>query len=256
MPYKDPEAHRAYHAAYREAKRELIRLKNRLYAATHKPQRRLYDAAHIERRRASQNAAYAANPERFKAKQHADRVRRNEEIRARDRAYCALHKEKRNARQRAARQRRQEAIRLRDRAYYVAHRDAELAAKHRYHRAHREAILTYKKMYQAANPLIIAAIRRRRRARKAAAPVNDLSAAQWQEIQASQDHCCAYCGIRCKGKLTQDHILPLSQGGSHTFTNVIAACRVCNSRKNTGPPLCPVQPLLLTIAPSKKKKAS
>mgnify|MGYP001617551454 CR=1 FL=1 len=91
----------------------------------------------------------------------------------------------------------------------------------------------------------------RRRARKAYAPINDLSAAQWREIQAAYAHRCAYCGKRAKGHLTQDHITPLIKGGNHTASNVLPACRSCNARKWTGPSPVPVQPLLLTIASRK-----
>lgn len=94
-----------------------------------------------------------------------------------------------------------------------------------------------------------------RHAHEMGAPVVDLTHAQWMEIQEMQKHRCYYCGKRCKGKLTQDHILPLSQGGSHTLHNVIGACQSCNARKWTKPPPIPVQPLLLTVAPAKKRKA-
>jgi 5-methylcytosine-specific restriction endonuclease McrA len=86
--------------------------------------------------------------------------------------------------------------------------------------------------------------------------VRDFTAAQWKEMQEAYDHRCAYCGKRCKGKLTQDHITPLSQGGLHTASNIIPACSSCNNRKHTGPPLKPVQPMLLLIAPALKKKVS
>jgi 5-methylcytosine-specific restriction endonuclease McrA len=75
--------------------------------------------------------------------------------------------------------------------------------------------------------------------------VNDLTKDQWLLIQEAQNHRCAYCGRRAKGHLTQDHILALANGGSHTLHNVIGACRPCNSKKHTGPPPVPVQPLLL-----------
>lgn len=39
---------------------------------------------------------------------------------------------------------------------------------------------------------------------------------------------CAYCGEIAN---SIDHIIPVSRGGKHTFRNVIAACRDCNSRK-------------------------
>lgn len=39
---------------------------------------------------------------------------------------------------------------------------------------------------------------------------------------------CTYCG---KEADTIDHIHPRSRGGTHTWTNVIAACRKCNMKK-------------------------
>lgn len=39
---------------------------------------------------------------------------------------------------------------------------------------------------------------------------------------------CTYCG---KAADTIDHIHPRSKGGQHTWLNVIAACKRCNSRK-------------------------
>ena len=90
---------------------------------------------------------------------------------------------------------------------------------------------------------------RRRRANKAQAPRNDLTYAQWLEIQAAFDHRCAYCQQRCEGQLTQDHITPYAKNGSNTLWNVVPACLSCNMKKNAGPVPKPIQPLLLTIAP-------
>ena len=84
----------------------------------------------------------------------------------------------------------------------------------------------------------------RRRARKMQAPINDLTAAQWQAIKEHYGHRCVYCGKK-QERLTQDHLTPLSKGGNHTASNIVPACRSCNSRKHTGPVLVPVQPLLL-----------
>lgn len=39
---------------------------------------------------------------------------------------------------------------------------------------------------------------------------------------------CAYCGKRAD---TIDHVIPRSRGGTHTWDNCVAACRLCNSRK-------------------------
>ena len=39
---------------------------------------------------------------------------------------------------------------------------------------------------------------------------------------------CQYCGRAAENV---DHIIPRSRGGGHTWDNVVAACRPCNSRK-------------------------
>lgn len=40
---------------------------------------------------------------------------------------------------------------------------------------------------------------------------------------------CAYCGGRAE---SMDHVIPRSRGGRHEWTNVVAACRRCNGKKD------------------------
>jgi 5-methylcytosine-specific restriction endonuclease McrA len=49
--------------------------------------------------------------------------------------------------------------------------------------------------------------------------------------QAMFDGCCAYCGCKPE-RLAMDHFLPLSRGGFHTPSNLIPACKSCNSSKS------------------------
>ena len=44
---------------------------------------------------------------------------------------------------------------------------------------------------------------------------------------------CQYCGGPAENV---DHIIPKSRGGGHTWDNVVAACRTCNSRKENRSP--------------------
>lgn len=39
---------------------------------------------------------------------------------------------------------------------------------------------------------------------------------------------CQYCGLRAENV---DHVIPRSRGGTHTWENVVACCRRCNSKK-------------------------
>jgi 5-methylcytosine-specific restriction endonuclease McrA len=47
------------------------------------------------------------------------------------------------------------------------------------------------------------------------------------------DYQCQYCGRPAENV---DHVIPRSKGGSHTWDNVVAACKPCNSRKENRSP--------------------
>ena len=48
---------------------------------------------------------------------------------------------------------------------------------------------------------------------------------------------CQYCLKKKKAKeLTFDHVLPRSQGGKTSWTNIVTACKPCNSRKDDRTP--------------------
>lgn len=84
----------------------------------------------------------------------------------------------------------------------------------------------------------------RKRVRKAQAAINDFTAGQWREMLAAYDSRCVYCRRQMQ-RLTMDHLTPLCKGGNHTKSNIVPACRSCNSKKGPRAPLVPVQPLLL-----------
>jgi len=170
------------------------------------------------------------------------------------RAYTRKNREKINAKNRLAYARHREQRRLKKRQSYASHRAERILEKRLARASNPEKSRSASRLYRLANPGITTAATKRKRAIKKGSQVNNLTHAQWLEIQVVQNHRCCYCGKRCKGRLTQDHITPLSRGGSHTLHNVIAACRVCNSTKHVGTPPKPVQPLLLTIAPERKRR--
>lgn len=67
-----------------------------------------------------------------------------------------------------------------------------------------------------------------------------------QRLSESQNHRCAYCGIRFgavipelkitaeHSALTIDHVIPKDFGGSDSLSNLVAACFRCNQRKGNG----------------------
>ena len=58
-------------------------------------------------------------------------------------------------------------------------------------------------------------------------------------------HLCGYCGNTFPDtELTVEHILPVSRGGRLSWTNVVTACRSCNTRKGNRTPEEAGMPLL------------
>ena len=49
-----------------------------------------------------------------------------------------------------------------------------------------------------------------------------------RSVFARDDHRCQYCGAQAENI---DHVVPKSRGGTHTWDNVVAACRRCNASK-------------------------
>lgn len=54
-------------------------------------------------------------------------------------------------------------------------------------------------------------------------------------------NCCAYCGS--KQNLTIDHVMPKSRGGKSNWSNLVAACSRCNSKKGYFTPVEAGMPL-------------
>lgn len=53
-----------------------------------------------------------------------------------------------------------------------------------------------------------------------------------RRLRDTAEHC-HYCGAKLtKTTRTIDHVVPLSKGGAHTISNIVPACRGCNSKKN------------------------
>lgn len=51
-----------------------------------------------------------------------------------------------------------------------------------------------------------------------------------KEIFSRDHYTCQYCG-RHSHDLTLDHVIPRNKGGTHTWDNLVSACKPCNHRK-------------------------
>lgn len=67
-----------------------------------------------------------------------------------------------------------------------------------------------------------------RLARYVRVPHDRAVAVNRRTVFARDGHRCQYCGAQAE---SIDHVVPRSRGGTHTWDNVVACCRRCNTHK-------------------------
>lgn len=97
--------------------------------------------------------------------------------------------------------------------------------------AYKSGISSYEshRKYVKNNPNRIAHLKARRYALEKGA-IGSHTLEEWDMLKNSYGNVCAFCGSN--EKLTKDHIIPLSKGGSDFIENIQPLCRSCNSRKH------------------------
>lgn len=192
--------------------------------------KRIYRKNNRDKIRQQDHVSRLKNPEKYKLKSQKFRIQHPNRIKESTKKWIKANPERRKTQLRKWTESNRARVNQLHRIW---------ASKNRNHLRIKE------QNWRKANPGKAMAQSQRHRAHKYNAEINNFTAQQWQTMQAAYDHRCVYCEKRHKGRLTQDHITPLSQGGNHTLINIIPACRSCNSKKHTGSPIVPIQPLLL-----------
>jgi len=86
----------------------------------------------------------------------------------------------------------------------------------------------YHRRYCKNNPENISHLKARRYARERGAEGSHILQ-EWIDLKEIFNNKCGYC--REEKKLTKDHIIPLSEGGTDYIYNIQPLCRNCNSKK-------------------------
>lgn len=115
-------------------------------------------------------------------------------------------------------------------AYYRAHRDEIRARVKAYTEENKDRVIAYQSAYWKANNDRKVHIANRRRLRKLTNGGSH-TLAERQEKFARLGNVCYYCGDA--KRLTVDHDIPLVRGGTDDISNILPACKSCNSRKRT-----------------------
>lgn len=119
-------------------------------------------------------------------------------------------------------------------ARWPTYKDRYRPKRRAYYFANKKKKLAMYKVYYSKNPERYQNYRQRRISRIKGAKVNDFTGGQWLRMKQLFRYRCSYCGK--KKPLSQDHIVPVSKGGNHTWRNIVPSCIPCNSSKRDGAP--------------------
>ena len=169
----------------------------------HNKANKAYRERHPERVKAQKEAWRKANPDKVKAYREAHKEKQSKDAKA----WHKTNKQKNNARNKAWR------------------------------KTNKEKANAYHRTYRKAHPKEERAIEHRRRALKYQTQIERINE---KAVFLRDGWICQICHKRVNKKLkypdvkraSLDHIIPLSQGGNHTYANVQLAHLSCNVSKN------------------------
>ena len=171
--------------------------------------------------------------EKGRSKKYYDKNKNSEEYHEKKSEWCMRWRQenidKRNQYIKQYRQERKDKLKEERKYYYIEHRQESIEKRRLYRKENQEKENQYAKQYRRKNPEIMRINNQRRNARKKNLSFG-YTLKQWETAKQYFNDKCAYCGKEVK--LTQDHFIPLINGGEYTINNIIPACGHCNSSKN------------------------
>ena len=121
-----------------------------------------------------------------------------------------------------------QARNARARELYQANPSAAKARTRRYLASHPGLAIAKTRRWRTLNPAAYKACVHRRRARMKAAGIA-FTGQEWLDLCARYGNRCLRCGKVVK--LTPDHVIPISKGGTNAIDNIQPLCQPCNSGK-------------------------
>jgi 5-methylcytosine-specific restriction endonuclease McrA len=188
--------------------------------------RKVYAAQNSERIAAYQRQWREENREHVAEYGRVQRETRRGSLAERRQGYYRAHRAEYRAANDAYKQRTNYAPRWRQEK-----RDDILAYQMRYRVEHVDQVRAASRRWAQANPGRRTTMVRMRRARRRAAE-GSFTSTEWQALCARYGGRCLSCGSTDR-RLTPDHVIPLSRGGSDWITNIQPMCLPCNQRKST-----------------------
>ena len=147
-------------------------------------------------------------------------------------AYLAATRDHRLKRNAEYRQCNQDRIKAYNAQYRLDNKDAQAVRVAKCYAAKSEHYREKGRLWKQANPDMVKAMQHNRRAR-ILGNGGKYTAKQWQALKAKYDYRCLMCQRQEPHiRLTVDHVIPVSKGGSSDISNLEPLCKSCNSKKH------------------------
>jgi len=144
--------------------------------------------------------------------------------------YRKEHRSELAARQRTYRKLNQDSIRIKSRQRYAENPEpAKLQAKEWARKNKKRKIANGKAWVKANHDRVRASQHKHRSAKKFNG--GSYTVSEWESLCKKYNYRCLDCGK--KRKLTADHVIPISKGGTSNIDNIQPLCGPCNSSKGT-----------------------
>jgi 5-methylcytosine-specific restriction endonuclease McrA len=124
------------------------------------------------------------------------------------------------------RQRCADSIKKQQRSNYLRNAEKRKAYAEAWHKANPDKFKSYQSISKKRNKESIAANTRRRNAKRKENGIYKISK---QELIKLNEGSCFYCGST--QRITVDHVVAISRGGTDSIGNLVSACKSCNSQK-------------------------
>ncbi len=174
---------------------------------------------------------YENNTELMKEKSRRWRAANPEKKKANRKREYANNREKAKADAKQWRENNPERKKQSSREWYCANRGQANENSKRWLRQNRDKASAMLRRWRQENPEASTAQRYRRESREVSSG-EIFTAAEWKALKEHYGNKCLCCG-RIDVKLTVDHVIPLSKGGSSDIDNIQPLCVSCNSGKHT-----------------------
>ena len=134
-------------------------------------------------------------------------------------------------------QKKKDKILVQKKKYYERKKEKIKKRQKEYYQANVEKCKISCKKWDQANPTTLRLINAKSRTLKHGGS-SSLTESDWLKINKLFNNSCAYCGMSetehfeiFNEKLHHEHVIPLIDGGSYEYGNVVPSCRSCNSSK-------------------------